>query len=101
MWMSWCCFGVVLLVLLLSDLAPKMLKEKDGCAIWLKATSVGFAGSTRGDGCKSSLRGASHTTSEVKIAVGQLASWDRGYDANGKQVWGAVKGPYVFRKLSD
>lgn len=29
----------------------------------------------------------------------ELANWDREFDTNGKQVWGAEKGPYIFRKL--
>jgi hypothetical protein len=28
-----------------------------------------------------------------------LDSWDRGYDRDGKQVWGAVTGPYRFDRL--
>ena len=27
-----------------------------------------------------------------------LTSWDRGFDSNDKQVWGATSGPYVFKK---
>jgi hypothetical protein len=30
----------------------------------------------------------------------QLLSWDRGYDKEGKYVWGAEKGGYVFDKIS-
>ena len=30
-----------------------------------------------------------------------LASWDRGFDEAGVQVWGATEGPYVFDRLSD
>ncbi|MEY2746457.1 MAG: CpeT/CpcT family, partial [Planctomycetota bacterium] len=26
-------------------------------------------------------------------------SWDRGFDAAGKQVWGSTKGPYLFERL--
>jgi hypothetical protein len=27
-----------------------------------------------------------------------ILSWDRGFDANGNQVWGAEKGGYIFKK---
>jgi len=37
---------------------------------------------------------------EVVITETQMVSWDRGFDAGGKQVWGAEKGGYVFKKLS-
>jgi hypothetical protein len=29
-----------------------------------------------------------------------MESWDRGFDAQGNQVWGATKGPYVFDKVA-
>jgi hypothetical protein len=28
-----------------------------------------------------------------------MTSWDRGYDAQGSQVWGAVEGGYIFDKI--
>jgi CpeT protein len=30
-----------------------------------------------------------------------LLSWDRGWDVNGKQVWGAEKGGYIFVKTTE
>ena len=35
-------------------------------------------------------------TSEVVVSPGRIESWDRGFDAEGAQVWGAEKGAYVF-----
>jgi hypothetical protein len=35
-------------------------------------------------------------TSEVVVSPGRIESWDRGFDAEGVQVWGAEKGAYVF-----
>jgi hypothetical protein len=83
----------------LSDLTPERLVARDGCAIVLKRQPDGtYKGATVGTDCKSDLRGASYATSEVMLAADTLTSWDRGFDASGKQVWGAVKGPYVFKK---
>ena len=31
----------------------------------------------------------------------RLLSWDRGFDAAGKQVWGAEKGPYEFLRVKE
>ena len=31
--------------------------------------------------------------------IGARAAWDRGFDAEGRQVWGAVAGPYVFERV--
>jgi hypothetical protein len=84
----------------LADLTPDSLEIREGCAVILRKTAdESFEGSTVGTGCASELRGASYATSEVRISPEQLLSWDRGFDVEGKQAWGATKGGYVFRKL--
>ena len=60
-----------------------------------------FYGATRENDCESSLRGASYATSEVRLFADAMHSWDRGYDADGVQVWGATAGPYEFLRLED
>ena len=83
----------------LKALSSDSLIDRQGCAIYLKKNADGtFAGSTPGKECLSTLRGASHATSEVTIFADKLVSWDRGWDKDGKQVWGAVKGGYIFKK---
>lgn len=85
----------------LADLSPADLTLRDGCAITLRRQHEGeFAGSTTGDGCASDLRGAAYATSEVTISPTTLRSWDRGFDREHKQVWGATQGPYEFKKLT-
>jgi hypothetical protein len=81
----------------LADIGPADLIERPGCAVYLcKTGPCKFSGSTPGSDCLSSLYGAAYATSEVTITKDQVISWDRGYDPDGKQVWGAEKGPYVF-----
>ncbi len=82
----------------LAGLSPADLTERTGCAVYLEAAAGGFSGSTRDSECLSSLRGAAYATSEVSISADTIRSWDRGFDADGNQVWGAEKGPYVFRR---
>jgi CpeT protein len=83
----------------LRGLSPDSLIDRQGCSIFLKKTGKGvFSGSTPGKECLSSLRGASYATSEVSIYPDRLISWDRGWDKENKQVWGAEKGGYVFLK---
>ena len=77
------------------------LEARDGCAILLRPHEGTFTGSTLGRLCTSSLRGATFATSEVVITEDELISWDRGFNDAGEQVWGAVKGGYVFSKLED
>ena len=86
----------------LDAIGPDDLKLREGCAVVLRGRGGdgSFVGSTVGDACKSTLRGASYATSEVSVTSGGITSWDRGYSADDEQVWGAKKGPYVFeRKL--
>ena len=89
-------------VAVLNSLTLDSLEARAGCVILLHARSNGtFVGSTKNQDCLSSLRGASYATSEVVIHKQLLVSWDRGWDATGKQVWGAVKSGYQFVKLVD
>jgi hypothetical protein len=84
----------------LSGLTPDQLQERDGCAIVLKPYAPGvFVGSTESLRCDSNLRGASYATSIVLINKDQMYSWDRGFDLDGKQVWGAKTGGYIFKKV--
>lgn len=85
----------------LEGLTLDSLTERKGCSIWLHKDPDGtFYGSTNQNDCESNLRGATYATSNVVITRQQLDSWDQGFNDAGKQVWGAVKGPYQFRKIS-
>lgn len=70
--------------------------ERAGCAVHLQWMDDRFVGGTRGEGCASSLNGATYASSEVELTPSLIRSWDRGHDAAGRQVWGAQAGPYVF-----
>lgn len=73
---------------------------RDGCNVFLrKVGSIAFTGGTIGKGCISDIKGAAYATSEVTISKNQIISWDRGFDADGNQVWGARKGGYVFKRV--
>jgi CpeT protein len=85
----------------LADLTPDDLVVREGAAIILRRVGDRFVGSTLGRLCRSDFRGAAYATSEVEIGPEAIVSWDRGFDANGKHVWGAVKGGYVFDKKKD
>lgn len=75
-----------------------ILSLREGCEVILLPTKRGYEGSTRATSCGSTLRGASYATSKVTIEDDRIESWDQGYDAKGVQVWGATKGPYIFKK---
>ncbi len=71
-------------------------EEKEGCGVEMEWMGDHFEGGTVGKDCVSTLSGASYTSSEVNLTDTTMTSWDRGFDANDVQVWGATKGPYVF-----
>lgn len=85
----------------LGELKPADLTPRTGCAVVLRQTGPNiWAGATVGRECPSDLYGAAYATSEVVVTGTTLKSWDRGYDANGEQVWGAEKGGYIFKRRS-
>lgn len=80
-------------------MTPDSLTLKEGCEVVLFQADEGyFEGSTVDRNCSSDLRGASYATSEVMIDKDKMISWDRGFDENGNQVWGATDGGHIFKK---
>lgn len=84
-------------------LSEKDLTLREGCSITLERKvlegQVAYIGKTSGTGCGSDLQGASYATSEANITSAGLKTWDRGFDAQGNQVWGATKGGYMFDRV--
>jgi cyclomaltodextrinase len=83
----------------LAGLAPDSLEVRDGCAVMLRRVSVAaFEGGTVDKQCTSDLRGAAYATSQVRVTREGLTTWDRGFDAEGRQVWGSTDAGYVFKR---
>ncbi len=82
-----------------ATIAIEDIREREGCTVWLKPDGEDrYVGGTSGSGCASSLGGASYATSEVTLDPLSIASWDRGWAADGEQAWGATEGPYLFKR---
>lgn len=79
-------------------LKPTDLTPRTGCAVYLRYVGNEYVGQTRDATCESNLRGATYAMSQVVIRPDRMLSWDQGFDADGKQVWGAEKGGYEFLK---
>ena len=76
---------------------PVFLVPLGGCTMHFTTNTDGtFTGRIKGTGCRSTLHGADHTSSEVTVTAQEIRSWDRGWDSNGTQVWGPTTGPYIF-----
>lgn len=82
----------------LARLSPDSVDVMEGCAITLHRRGAVYVGGTRERECPNSRGGASYATSEVTLRSDRMTSWDRGYDESGKQVWGALRGGYIFIK---
>lgn len=79
------------------------LKIREGCDVYFeKKTSTIYQGKTKNGTCSSSFsKKISYTTGNIVISTKKITSWDRGYDNNGKQVWGKIQGPYKFIRVSE
>ena len=83
-----------------SNLRPEDLIQRTGCGIRLLPHSGRFKGSTEEKSCLSEFRGARWAMYELTVEPERMESWERGYDADGRQVWGPSGGPDVYRKVS-
>ncbi|MBW1296934.1 chromophore lyase CpcT/CpeT [Aquimarina litoralis] len=85
------------------NLTIDSLTIREGCDVYFrKKTSTIYQGKTNKETCSSSFsKKISYTTSNIVISRNKISSWDRGYDSNGKQVWGKIQGPYEFIRITE
>lgn len=77
-----------------------LLIERVGCSLFLvKNPDQSYSGFTRGKECVSSHRGAAYAVSIAFINRLEMVTWERGFNNDGKQVWGSEHGGYVFKKV--
>ena len=80
-------------------ITPDSLTLQSGCSVYLRKVAKDYyRGATKEGTCESTLRGAAFATSEVEIFANKIVSWDRGFDKENNQIWGAEKGGYIFDK---
>lgn len=79
---------------------PEDLVPRTGCAIRFESRVGVFQGSTEPRSCLSEFRGARWASYDLVVAPERLETWERGFDAEGRQVWGPTGGPDVFLKVS-
>lgn len=76
------------------------LSNRLGCEVYLRKNQLGqFEGSTEGNECISSFKGASYSTTNFLIQKTGMNFWEKGWNADGIQVWGSEKGPYQFKRV--
>ncbi|MGA1058658.1 MAG: chromophore lyase CpcT/CpeT [Phycisphaerales bacterium] len=83
-----------------NSIDPGMLSILEGCTVTLRGEGAErLVGGTFGTGCVSTMNGATHTSSEVTLTPDWIETLDRGFDANGTQVWGSEHGAYRFVRV--
>jgi CpeT/CpcT family (DUF1001) len=73
---------------------------KPVCSVFLTRSQENYIGVTPSGGCPANVRGAVKITNTIVLKKTGMNTWDRGFDANGKQVWGAESESYEFRKIT-
>lgn len=68
------------------------------CSVLLRPQAGGYWGETPAEGCPTSVRGAVRITNQVELFPAGMNTWDRGFDRQGQQVWGAESEAYQFRR---
>lgn len=74
---------------------------KPVCNVYLTRSGENYIGITPTQGCPANFRGAVRITNTIVLSKTGMNTWDRGFDANGKQVWGAKAESYEFRKIRE
>jgi len=94
-WTGFCNRPDVDRVLKLTDLGRPV------CNVFLRPSGENYVGNTPANGCPANVRGAVRITNHIELYKTGMDTWDRGFDANGKQVWGAKAESYQFRRTSE
>jgi hypothetical protein len=76
------------------------LEYKQGCDIIIRReTYTMYKGSTDGNSCTATFRGSTYTTSTFMVTPHAVVSWERGWDNQHRQIWGSLRGYYIYEKL--
>jgi hypothetical protein len=86
-------------------LAERTLKLSDlgtyVCSVFLKPSGNTYIGNTPINGCPANYRGAVRITNRIELTPTGMNTWDRGFDANGQQVWGAKTEAYQYHRMAE
>ncbi|PSB23843.1 chromophore lyase CpcT/CpeT [Stenomitos frigidus] len=68
------------------------------CNVFLRHSGDDYVGNTPADGCAANVRGTVRIKNHIVLRQSGMDTWDRGFDAAGRQVWGAKAESYQFRR---
>jgi uncharacterized protein (DUF1330 family) len=85
-----------------AQLDRKQLTELTGCdGVMVRTGPQRFEGGTIGAACVNAYKGARYAVSTTVLGDGEMLNWDRGFSADGSQVWGPTEGGYRFRRVGE
>lgn len=73
---------------------------KSNCSVFLQRQGNQYIGETKAGGCPIDYKGAVRITNRIVLHQAGMDTLDRGFDADGNQVWGAKNYPYQFRWIN-
>ncbi|HEY9864439.1 MAG TPA: chromophore lyase CpcT/CpeT [Candidatus Obscuribacterales bacterium] len=73
--------------------------ENVNCSVFLTPVGTEYIGETQPEGCVTNFKGAVKVTNTIKLDRNGMETQDRGFDAQGKQVWGAENRSYQYQKI--
>lgn len=87
----------------LKSLTPDSLLERIGCNISIvwDSTKKTFIGVAKNSICVSDIRGANYASTDLELSRESMLLWERGWTRKGQQVWGSVKGGYLFKRVKE
>ena len=84
---------------LFDSLSKDSLVAMKGCKMALAWREGGFVGNIPEGRCPNSWGGASYVTSTLRMEQDQIVSFNRGWNAEGEQVWGPASGGYILERI--
>ncbi len=82
----------------IQNLTSKNIILRPGCALFFNKKNEIYYGRTHDTDCPSSINGAQFESRNETISPNAIFILNQGFDSNGKQVWGNVKGEFKFFK---
>lgn len=75
------------------------LEMKTGCQVYFKKkTSTIYSGKMGKGSCNNNIDYIDYIMSTYVVSKDKISLWTKGYNNNGKQVWGKIKGPYKYKR---
>jgi hypothetical protein len=84
-----------------AEIDPRGLREVPNCRQQVQVQHlIVYAGGTIGKACQAHVPPGAYEISDFWLTTSTLRTWNRGYDAAGKIVWGSSTGPLELRRMS-